>query len=266
VRILFWNIQKKPLVTEVCDVIEESRCTIAGFAEMEENIIDEVIATLDQVYGLKFFRCMNPGCEKIVIIIKDNTYKVSLRNQNKDFSILSFEVGDRSYILGFVHLPSKLHRGMDQMRRACERLRMQVEIEEDELGIAEAILIGDFNLDPFEMAMISFSGLAATNGVACSQRMEITRDGEANRLFYNPMWTLYSEHKLTPGSHRYIRSGEDVVSWHFLDQVIIRPSLIESFSFSSLNLIKKTRKYRLVSDNAIPNLSDHLPLVCQFNF
>ncbi len=139
-------------------------------------------------------------------------------------------------------------------------------IEEKLHSIVNSMLIGDFNVDPFEMPMISFSGMSATNGLACSRREEVTRAGEKTKLFYNPMWTLYSPYKDRPGSHRYSRLGEDVVSWHFLDQVIIRPTLIDSFKFESLKLINGTENYNYLNRNQTPYLSDHLPLMCEIVF
>ncbi|WP_320153152.1 hypothetical protein [uncultured Tolumonas sp.] len=111
--------------------------------------------------------------------------------------------------------------------------------------------------------MISFYGMGASNGIDCSQRDTITCSGESNRLFYNPMWTLYSSNKDFPGTHKYARTGEDVVSWHFLDQVIIRPSLIEKFSFDSLSIITNTTQYKFTNKNNKPSLSDHLPIKCE---
>ena len=72
--------------------------------------------------------------------------------------------------------------------------------------------------------------------------------------------------KERPGTHRYVRLGEDVVSWHFLDQVIIRPSVVDKFKFESLRLCYGTENYSYLNSNHAPTLSDHLPIMCELEY
>ena len=268
-KFLFWNIQKKPLTAQITELILESKCHLYAFAEASDETIEAVIEQLQSKYNTRCSLLPTPGCDKIKLIVLDplsSLSHISLLNQSKDFSLIKIDLPGLALIVGFVHLPAKLHRTPEQSRRACERLRDQIVEEEEIHGTDNSIVIGDFNVNPFEMPMISFTGMVATNGIACSQRDTIICDGESQRLFYNPMWTLYADHKERPGSHKYIRTGEDVVSWHFLDQVIMRPTLINHFNFDALTLIKKTENYYLTNSRHIPDPSDHLPLICEFEF
>ncbi|TRW91484.1 hypothetical protein [Candidatus Methylobacter oryzae] len=265
-KFLFWNIQKKSLINEIAELISESNCQIYAFAESSDEIIEETIKLLIKQYNIACYLYPNPGCEKIKIVIMGQVENITLLNQNTHYSLIKISGQHNELIVCFVHFPSKLHHTLNQLRRISELLRNQILDEENSNGISDTLVIGDFNVDPFEMPMISFTGMAATNGISCSQRESIVCDGEENRLFYNPMWTLYSSHKERPGTHKYIRTGEDVVSWHFLDQVIIRPTLIDRFKFESLKLVKKTKNYNYLNINQVPKLSDHLPLMCEIEF
>jgi hypothetical protein len=265
-KFLFWNIQKKLLISEIAELISESECNIYAFAESSDEIIDKVIALLINKYNILCSSYPTPGCDKIKIVVNGKVENISLLNQDKHYSLIKISEKNNELIVGFVHFPSKLHHTLNQLRRISELLRNQILVEEELNSISDTMVIGDFNVDPFEMPMVSFTGMAATNGITCSQRESVICDGEENRLFYNPMWTLYSSHKERPGSHRYIRTGEDVVSWHFLDQVLIRPTLINRFKFESLILIKNTQNYNYLNTNQMPNLSDHLPLMCEIEF
>jgi len=51
-----------------------------------------------------------------------------------------------------------------------------------------------------------------------------------------------------------------------LDQVILRPPLIKHFKFNELKILKRIDTLSLVSDLNRPNLSDHLPIVFEFDF
>lgn len=265
-KFLFWNIQRKRLTEEIAELILESKCQLYAFAEASDETIEAAIEYLGNQYGVQYSLLPTPGCDKIKLMVLGASNHIALLNQNKDFSLIKIDLAHLELIVGFVHLPSKLHRTPDQSRRACEKLRNQIVEEEDIYDTDKSIVIGDFNVNPFEMPMISFSGMAATNGIDCSKRDTISCDGESQRLFYNPMWTLYADHKERPGSHRYIRTGEDVVSWHFLDQVIIRPALIDHFKFDALTLVKKTENYCFTNIHHTPKPSDHLPLMCEFEF
>lgn len=263
-KLLFWNLQKKQVDSEILELVVEQEPEFAAFAEGSGIDIENIIGKLKSDFDKDYEHVENPGCDKI-IILKQVCLNISLMNQNKDYSLISLSNNEETYLLGFVHLPSKLHQTEEQQRRACERLYNQIRNEEVTNDISNSIVIGDFNINPFESPMISFSGLAATNGIDCSQRDSIVSDGETKKLFFNPMWTLYSEYKDRPGSHRYIKTGVSVNSWHFLDQVIIRPSLIEQFDFDELKFITSTSNHALVNGSGKPTISDHLPLVCKFN-
>lgn len=264
-KFLFWNIQKKQLIKEVVELIGESKCDICAFCEISDNTYDQIIITLKEA-GVECSACPTPGCERIKIIIIGNLNQITLLNQHKYYSLIKIHKENTELIVGFVHFPSKREHTLDELRRAAELLSNQVDTEEQRHFTSNSMLMGDFNVDPFEMPMISFSGISATNGWECSRRTKVTRGGEKTKLFYNPMWTLYSCYQERPGSHKYIRSGDDVVSWHFLDQVIIRPTLIDDFKFESLKLIHGTKSYNYLNRNNAPKLSDHLPLICEIEF
>lgn len=265
-KLLFWNIQRKQLIDEVVELINESNCRIAALAEASDDVLEQVVERLRVSHGRT--ECASfptPGCDKIKLIVMHDSGKVALLNQHKNFSLLKVTNNDYSFILGFVHLPSQYSHTLDQIRRAGEILRDQVAIEEESCGITDSIIMGDFNVNPFESPMTSFFGVGATNGFSCSKRENIICNSESKRLFYNPMWTLYSKDREHPGTHQYLRTGVDVLTWHFLDQVIIRPTLIDKFNFDSLRIVKKTTSFNLVNRNSKPNVSDHLPLTCELN-
>lgn len=265
-KFLFWNIQKKPLVKEVAELIIESGSNICAFAEMSDETHEEIIIVLKNKYGVEGFLRHTPGCNRIKIIIIGKNNEIELLNQHQYYSLVKTCNRENNLIIAFVHFPSKLYCSLNDLRAISEKLSKQVTLEEDNNSIVDSLLIGDFNVDPFEMPLISFSGLSATNGLVCSKREQVTRLGEKSKLFYNPMWTLYSNYKDRPGSHKYSRLGEDVVSWHFLDQVLIRPALIDSFKFESLKLLEGTENYNYLNKSRAPSLSDHLPLTCELEY
>lgn len=265
IKLLFWNTNNKPLIEEISELIESEHCNINAFAETDEETMKKVISILNKKHGTVYYQYNTPGCDRIKLILKFPINNISLLNQHKYFSLVKIDLPKSKIILGFVHFPSKIYHTQDEIRRASEILCTQIATEENRHDIENSLIIGDFNVDPFETPMISLTGMAATNGIECSRRDTVTRAAEKRKLFYNPMWVLYSKNRERPGSFKYSRPGEDVISWHFLDQVVIRPSLIEYFNFDSLNLIKGTVNFNYLNKNLTPVLSDHLPLTCQLD-
>lgn len=265
-KFVYWNVKQQALVHEVSELIVETNCDIVAFAEMDDSTCDQIHHNLIENMAIDCALIPTPGCDRIKIFTIGQSAQVWLLNQDRYHSLLKVNETGNEFIVGFVHFPSKLHHSLDQLRRVSEKLCLQLVQEETNHSNLKALIMGDFNSDPFESPMVSFTGMGATNGVDCSQRGEVTRDGEKRRLFYNPMWTLYSTYKDRPGSHNYSRLGEDVVSWHFLDQVLIRPELIANFNFDSLKLISRTTNYDYLNRNQKPKLSDHLPLMCELSF
>lgn len=260
---VFWNLNNCALVEEVAELVVEQDCHLVALSEADVECVEMIIETLSTKYKAVYRYQETPGCDRIRLIVNERYSDVELLNQHRYYSLIKITGRDKGLIIGLVHLPSKLHHAPDEIRAAAEILHRHISEEEERYEMEDSMVVGDFNIDPFEMPMISFSGMCATNAKDSSIRDRITRAGQKRRLFYNPMWALYSAYGEKPGSYRYDRLGEDVVGWHFLDQVIIRPSLIEAFRFDALKLICGTSTYKFVNQNGVPTSSDHLPIACE---
>jgi len=263
-KFIFWNINKKPLVDELAELIYESQCDLCVLAESNEEIVEQVILCLNEKYEIECSLFDNPGCDRITFIMIGQL-EISLLNQNEYFSLVKIRGNKEDLIAGFVHFPSQLYATMESIGALCATLHGQVAEEERRFNIHMSLLMGDFNVNPFDRPMISFRSLGATNGQQCSLRGTISSYGDAKELFYNPMWTLYAKYKERPGSYRYTTTTNHVLTWHFLDQVIIRPSLIDYFDFDILSLIMGTRNFNYLNQNQFPKSSDHLPLMCEID-
>jgi hypothetical protein len=144
------------------------------------------------------------------------------------------------------------------------QLAKEIRNVEREIGHSRTILVGDLNMNPFEMGVAGVIGLHAvmSQQIARSESREI--DEEKYPFFYNPMWNLFGD--LTPGPpgtyyydkrERYLR-----YYWHMFDQVLIRPALLDRFRSEEVRILTSDGKVSLISSaNGRPSFSDHLPIL-----
>jgi len=174
-----------------------------------------------------------------------------------------------SLTLGMTHLRSKLHQGDTDQAYASTVVRQRVTEVEDRVGHRRTVLVGDFNMNPFEDGMVSAGGLHAVSVRAIAERAKRTVDGEEYRFFYNPMWGQFGDRPpRPPGTYYYSRSHYVEYFWNIFDQVLVRPELLYSFDDNSIRILSAIGTTELRTPSGIPNAtsaSDHLPLVFSIN-
>lgn len=137
---------------------------------------------------------------------------------------------------------------------------------ENRVGHDRSIVLGDFNANPFESPVASALGMNAVISRAISQRDPRRMLGQSYPYFYNPMWNLYGDEPRSsaPATYYYRGSDPHELYWHMLDQVLIRPSLLNGFDFSTLDIVTTVQGIELTGPRGTPNrirFSDHLPVV-----
>ena len=168
-----------------------------------------------------------------------------------------------------VHFYSKVwHSSKDQTIEAAN-LSSFINESESEVKHQQTIVLGDFNMNPFEDGMVQTTGLHATMDKQTALKVSKTVDGNDYKYFYNPMWSFFGEEgKSEVNGTYYHRKGHICYYWNILDQVIFRPEVIEYFDENSLQIITNTPNYNLLKSNGRVNekISDHLPVMFKLNF
>jgi hypothetical protein len=137
---------------------------------------------------------------------------------------------------------------------------------ENKVGHNRSIVLGDFNANPFESPVASVLGMNAVLSRAIAQSDPRRILDQSYPYFYNPMWNLYGDEprNSAPATYYYRGSDPHELYWHMLDQVLIRPSLVNAFDFSALEIVTKVKGTELTRPTGAPDrirFSDHLPVV-----
>lgn len=174
-------------------------------------------------------------------------------------------------LLGAIHLPSGLHLERSERKSAADSVaRVVRQAQRDKsVGHERTILVGDFNLNPFDDGMIFPSGFGAmmTKGLVRKSRPS---PGEFSGRFYNPTWSRLGREwpEAPPGTYYWRNNRELNTYWNWIDQVLVGADLLDHFSPDRLRiltsipgpagprpLIRETPKHWSVE------ISDHLPLI-----
>lgn len=262
---LFWNTYKKQKINHIIvEIILKNKCDIIGLAEYEDDI-KELINELAKK-GIYMYEVPRIG-SRLTILTKFIPGKVT-HLQETSYYTLKLVPHEKmgNHIIAFVHLSSKRGKPnpLDHTVQ-ISNLRMAIEEEEETCKNTNTIIMGDFNIDPFEQGMISAIGCHSLSARDVVKKKSRKIEGIEYKMFYNPMWNLYGDYNYPPGTYYYRQSIQENYFWHMFDQVIIRPELIEKFDFSKLEILTEINTTKLISRNKIPRISDHLPIIFTIN-
>lgn len=174
----------------------------------------------------------------------------------------------RPIILASVHLPSKLHITEADHSFYAANLLDAITNEERRQGHRHTIVIGDFNMDPFEAGMTMVGGLHALMDRKITTIEGRRINGRNYPMFYNPMWSLLGDGSKGPPGTYFYNSGHPLnYYWHTFDQLLLRPELLEAFTHENLHVVTKAGDSELLRRNGRidGSISDHLPIVIRLD-
>ena len=164
-----------------------------------------------------------------------------------------------------MHLPSKLYWSEDSQAFECLEIARTIREQEEKVGHQRTIIVGDLNMNPFEKGLVSANGLNAVMSRQVASRKTRTVKSKEYPFFFNPMWAhLGDRTDRPPGTHYYDRSELVNYYWNVLDQVIIRPDLMDRCDGERIRILTKLGETSLVLNDGRPDqrkFSDHLPLL-----
>jgi hypothetical protein len=168
------------------------------------------------------------------------------------------------FTLIMMHLQSKLYFDEANQNAMTPQARFFIDQAEALAGNDRTIVLGDFNMQPFQYGMVQTTGLHATMDKRTARMVTRQVNGEDFKLFYNPMWSFFGEFGKgdVNGTYYYNASKPIEYYWYLFDQVLVRPSMLEEFDEKSLEIVTKIGKHKLLTPSSTidETISDHLPV------
>lgn len=256
-KIMFWNTHHNKAVNEVlCALIIENDVSVVALAEYEGDTC-ELINRLD-LMGIRFRAFFSAGCDRITVF--GSIKNVDAGPQSSHYTI---QIINNNDIMCCAHLPSKAYADHEARREIIiGKLLNDISCLEAELKTEHTMIVGDFNINPFEDACVGARYLHGIPYYAETVKKKRKVAGTDFYMFYNPMWNFLGDFQSPFGTY-YYNKGSSATFWNIYDQVIIRPELRERFVDESLKILTKTKELSLVDSDGHPivSISDHLPII-----
>jgi endonuclease/exonuclease/phosphatase family metal-dependent hydrolase len=269
---LFWNIQGKPLYKSIGQLCRNHNVDFLALAECElddAKLLNSLKSTGED------FRPLHRNEKRIAVFGKLPHQFFSLVRdpvlESKKHAT-AFRVADpmlAPFTLIVVHLIDR--RNWDKANQDDESARygdIVRRLEKQSTAENRTVIVGDFNMAPFERGMIKASGFHAVMTRAIAKKKQRQVQGEAYRMYYNPMWNLFGERGGGPPGTYYIEMAKhDDYFWYFLDQVILSPEMVDRFPEGGVSVLDFDGHSSLLKEGKPDrtNFSDHLPLLFQLN-
>ena len=271
ITIIFWNIGKNRAVSPHLECLVRNH-------EVDLFILAEVMRRVDLVALSSRLTKLGKGSFREVDNVRGKTIAItrldSKRLKHKftgtngylsAWSLSSPKFPYKGVIIAGVHLRSKFGglTTADQSDYA-KPIVNELRSLEDQVRHSNTILLGDFNMNPYDHGMTSW---AAMHGLMTTALASKTGHEHQSRRFYNPMWGLFGDRSPgAAGSFYWKNSAPHNPHWVIFDQVLLRPSIIPTLV--SLEILANDGNHALTKKDGTPDrsyLSDHLPVLARFD-
>ncbi|WP_394532804.1 hypothetical protein C1N83_27965 (plasmid) [Priestia aryabhattai] len=271
-KFLFWNVNNKNLTDLIVELVNEEAIDIVLLAESKE--IDDIILERKLVSVTKKpYKSRYISGQKILLL--DNLKNhIARLNEDKRTSSCQYLINNQDILVVGVHLRDQYSVHSEDLYDLAGQHRELI----DKQQVDKVIVIGDFNMNPYEKGI-----MGATGFNAIMSREEIrynpfrTFGYKQSKFYYNPSWDAYS--LSSPNGTYHYNSNTKALNpyWHLLDQVIISADLMDCYVEKSFNIVTKIKSTELLKkitsrstklENCIPdkeNYSDHLPIIFEMN-
>lgn len=271
-NILFWNTglsknregNSKRIIECIQEILIENSVDLLILAEYPYDT--QTLCTVSSALSAIQYKSI-PNYSKSYRIrgIINSKYNIESLQEQSRYQLVKINTSYYTLIVAMVHGKDKWNNDASTREEGISIFSKDIYDHEQKHNCKYSIAIGDFNMDPFERSCIGSSGMHAipfVDSVVKSSRIVNEREYQK---FYNPTWKLFGNEKAPYTTYHLDRTGQvENFYWYALDQVIIRPALIEAFDEKKLEIITQTKSHNLLMKGK-PNkdsYSDHLPLIC----
>ena len=222
------KLNGKDLSRYVCQAAKSSSSSVVAIIESGISTGDLLTALRTSVSRDFYHPICTEG--RFQLLCRDSALDLQEIFQGNRVSLRRLNRNGTELILGVVHGVDMNH--YDKETQLIETTLLAKEIQRMEIAKEHdrTIIIGYFNMNPFDLCMNKAAGLNAMMASSCTEKGKRTLQNIKYNYFYNPMWNLLGDRTPGPaGTFYHTSSTKGHYGWNMLDQVLVRPSALPWF-------------------------------------
>lgn len=262
-RIVFWNLKRKSLTNLVAELALANEADVLVLVECSAPV-SQTLQALRSHVDQNFFVPEYISDDRFHCFCRDVALDLTEVHCGFRTSVRKLQLGTTSALLGLIHGVDIRNYDSESRQSLAQSLADEVRFVNSEQNNNRMILMGDFNMNPFDPGMNLAMGFNAMMTKTCVERGQRTFLGKKYDFYYNPMWSLFGDGSKGPAGTCYDTSNQGRYGWSMLDQVILNYSIVHGFE--SVRILTHAGRHCLVDANGRPDAlsaSDHLPIILE---
>jgi exonuclease III len=258
---VFWNLNRKDLTKLVCDLTLANDLDVLVLNECAVSISDTLQALVRNV-DRNFFVPVSSSAERFQCFCRNRSLNLIEVHKGFRTSIRKLEIASKTVLLGLVHGADIRNYDSAQRQALAQALADEIRFVKSQQSTNHVIMIGDFNMNPYDPGMNLAMGWNAMMTRECIAQGQRTFAGKAYDFFYNPMWSLFGDRTNGPAGTIYNTSSQGPFGWSMIDQVIINHSIADLLE--CVQILTDAGSVCLADSRGRPDsnkASDHFPIM-----
>jgi len=261
----FWNLNRNEFIGQLlCDLVVLNRVDVLVLAECALDIhqfCDQLSSSASCTYRIRAGRVNR----RVMVLTREPITCGGSIAESAYMTVWPLIIPNAvELLLGGIHAISKLEADQLDLDMEAVGSAQIVREAENRRGHRRTIVLGDFNMNPFDPGMAMAGGFHAVMARDIAARIQRRVKFHQYPMFYNPMWSKLGDRPDgAPGTYYYDKAAHLVYYWYMHDQVLLRPELLGSFTPADVRILDRIEPTSLLS-RGVPNAqtaSDHLPLL-----
>ncbi len=264
-RILFWNVNNNDLTHIVCALAES---TEAEVVILNENSVpyDTTLNALRSDVASEYYAPISISKKRFHCFCRDRLLDMQEIHTGFRTSVRNLRIGSSIVLLALVHGLDLRNYDSETRQSFAQSVSNDMRFVKQQKGTNRLLLMGDFNMNPYERGMNLAAGLNAMMTRTCVSAGTRTHLNEDYDLYYNPMWSLFGDNTDGPPGTVYDTSSQGTYGWSMFDQVVLNHSSVGMFG--DVEILTQAGQYCLMDRRGRPdkkNASDHFPILLTLN-
>ncbi|WP_088345183.1 hypothetical protein [Bacillus cereus] len=286
---MFWNINLKTkgkdynkkhdnIHNAILTMSEKYDLNFILLVEAQQLDIESMLQSLNHKKKGKFSlgvtdKVLSITKQRFVILHTVNNNILQRTDDKRRILSTAFNINGNDVLINLVHLRDKYNYSDKTLDAYAQYHAEHVRKFEIENYSEKSLIVGDFNLNPYQDGMMNVNAFNAIMSPNIVEQGVRKWNGKEYKYFYNPSWNVLGKQdndNQVFGTYYYDNNKEvDLAYWYMLDQLILRKDLLKSYQSSSLKIISNFANVDLLNEKGIPDereYSDHLPVKFTMKF